>query len=134
MFHPHVDPLVRLPAEFKLNIRANEYKAFLIASLKQLESPEKIMTNVSVVQSFVKYAATYLENSVKKNQKIDKLALLLDVFRAVVPGFSEAHRVLVAGTVEFLLSNGDIRKKPLKFLFRRIVAGLKVMVTGPAHS
>lgn len=133
MFHPHVDPLVRLPAEFKLNIRTNEFKTFLIAALKKLENPEKIMSNIAVVQSFVKYAATYLENSVKKDQKIDKLALLLDVFRAVIPGFSEAHRVLIAGTVEFLLSNGDIRKKPLKFFSRRLVAGLKAAVLGPAQ-
>ena len=133
MFHPHVDPMVRLPAEFKLNIRTNEFKTFLIAALKKLENPERIMENIVVLQSYVKYAASYLENSVKKDQKINKLDVLLSVFQAVIPGFSETHRVLVKGMVEFLLTNGDIRKKPLKFFSRRLVAGLKATALGPAQ-
>lgn len=133
MFHPHVDPMVRLPAEFKLNIRTNEFKTFLIAALRQIENPERITENIVVLQSFVKYAASYLENSVKKDQKINKLDVLLSVFQVVCPGFSETHRVLVKGMVEFLLANGDIRKKPLKFFSRRLVAGLKVATLGPAQ-
>lgn len=133
-YHTHVPPLIRQPSALKTSIRTSEFKTALVAALRTLEKPEQILSNVAVVQSFVKYAAVYLENIVKKAQKIDKLALLIDVFRTVCPDFNDTHRTLIAGMVEFMLSNGDIRKKPIKFFTRRVLAGLKVIAFPAARS
>ena len=116
-YKPVSDPPVRIKGSLKAVKRRQEIKALILAQLKDCQlnrlDPE-----------LIKFIGNKIEALVKSNSGIKKLDMLYDIMQALFPDFSEVDRNLVKGILEFLLSNKDIRKRPIKFFLRSASAAV----------
>jgi hypothetical protein len=90
-------------------IKEADIKAKIIAEVNKfvhlIESP----TLLAVSQ----YISILVENSVKKSDKIDKMALVVSIFHEVWPNITDAEIAQIKAQIEHLLVSGQILKIPI---------------------
>lgn len=114
-------PPIREKGSFRASKLRADIKALLIEQLDQIPREDKTKPHV------IKHIGCILENIVKTKQ-FDKMEIMIDVLKTKFAEFNEEDKRKVIEMVEFMLENGDIRKKPIKFFLRWFLNGFMYVV------
>jgi len=115
-YKPVTDPtIVRVKGTLKTQKRKAEIKDLITSELKGI-------TLSRLDPEALKFAANKIEQLVSKTSGIQKLELLYEIWAVLFPDLNESDKKLIKETIEFLIRNKDIRKKPLR-LFLAGVGG-----------
>jgi len=96
----------------------NDVKELVLKRLQEFQNIDKYKFN----NEFLSLACSLLEHLVKKEHKINKKELLLEVYDVLFPNLTMDEKQQISINVEFLLDNKQIKKLSAYKLYK---AGVK---------